>query len=324
MIEVEAKAAGKPYVLIRSLGARGLRDIDSDMIIALYKAHGALLLRGFPADISGFADFAAQFCGSSVHNESLGRETLDDLRNIQSVNKGVVAFPLHPELSREPWKPDVCFFHCLKPPRLGGETTICDGVEIASGLPEDVLAEFSGRRLLYIQGAYPEVLQFWLGTATPTDSELANPPAQCPYSFLRVNEREIARSFSRPALHKPMFANQLAFGNFLLFGRYMRGQSNFPVFENGEQVSQHLVATAKAISDSLTAEIHWQVGDLLMIDNSRFMHGRNAIFDPDERLIASYFGYLNFAKPDPEEPLNPLWRQAPFFPPHPKPLRRPA
>jgi hypothetical protein len=52
-----------------------------------------------------------------------------------------------------------------------------------------------------------------------------------------------------------------------------------------------------------------------MIDNSRFMHGRTAVLYPEARLIASYFGYLRFAAPDPEEPADPPWRRGPFNPP---------
>jgi hypothetical protein len=58
-----------------------------------------------------------------------------------------------------------------------------------------------------------------------------------------------------------------------------------------------------------------------MLDNTRFMHGRTAIADPGERLIATYFGYLNFAIPDPEEPADPIWRREVFIPP-PQPLRK--
>ena len=54
-----------------------------------------------------------------------------------------------------------------------------------------------------------------------------------------------------------------------------------------------------------------------MLDNTRFMHGRTAILDSAERLIATFFGYLSFAIPDPEEPPDPPWRRADFLPPIP-------
>ena len=65
----------------------------------------------------------------------------------------------------------------------------------------------------------------------------------------------------------------------------------------------------------MSAEVAWRAGDVLMLDNTRFMHGRTAILDANERLIASFFGYLGFAIPDSEEPPNAPWRQENFRPP---------
>ena len=52
-----------------------------------------------------------------------------------------------------------------------------------------------------------------------------------------------------------------------------------------------------------------------MLDNTRVMHGRNTIVDPSERVIASYFGYLDFAVPDGEEIPDAPWRRQAFRPP---------
>lgn len=305
---------GRPYVTITADREATLRDVPPETVIALYKAHGALLLRGFPTDLAGFRDFAQQFCIGSTFNESRGRKLLDEAHNIQSVNRGVSPFPLHPELSREPWRPDVCFFGCLNPPSAGGQTTICDGVEIVRQLPAEIRRAFEGRRLLYVQPAMPEELARWLGTPAPDDARLAAPPPGCPYAFWRA-QGQIMRGFSRPALHRPMFADEPAFGNFLLFARYLLGLPGFPRFEDGSQVPGELVAAVKAVSDRLTVPIAWQRGDLLMLDNSRFMHGRTAVHDAEERLIAAYFGYLTFAIPDAEEPADAPWRRGTFSPP---------
>lgn len=304
----------RPYATVTAADESSILDLAPTEIIDLYKVHGALLLRGFAPDLDAFRRFAERFCISSAFNESPGRLLLDRAHNIQSVNGGSEPFPLHPELSREPWKPDVCFFCCLSPPRSGGETTICDGVELVRALPDEVRDGLAGRRLLYIQPAKPELLEFWLGTASPSDAELRQPPAECPYSFYRVRE-QVVRAFTRPALHKPMFSENPAFGNFLLFARYYLGLAAFPAFDDGRPVPGPWVEAVKEAADRLTAPIAWQKGDLLMLDNTRFMHGRNAIVDVDERLIASYFGYLSFGSPNPEEPANPIWRRAAFRPP---------
>jgi alpha-ketoglutarate-dependent taurine dioxygenase len=312
--EIVAPASGRPYATIVADRETIPLDLPPEAVIGLYKQHGALLLRGFATDLGAFRRFAQQFCIGSTFNESRGRKLLDEAHNIQSVNRGVAPFPLHPELSREPWRPDVCFFGCLNPPRAEGATTVCDGVAIVSQLPAEIRRALEGRRLLYVQPATPEELEHWLGTAAPTDAQLAAPPPDCPYRLWRA-QGQILRGFTRPALHRPMFTDAPAFGNFLLFARYCLGMTGFPLFEDGSQVPDALVAAVKQVADRLTAPIIWRSGDLLMLDNSRFMHGRTAVRDAEERLIASYFGYLNFAEPDAEEPADPPWRRGAFVPP---------
>lgn len=295
----------------------GLGDLDRDAIIELYRCHGAILFRGFNTDLVTFGRFTRMFCRTAVVNESPNREPLDPANHIYAVDGGVGAFPLHPELSREPWKPDVAFFACLGAPGAGGATTICDGVDLVRCLPDEVREGLAETRLVYGMGTWPGLLEYWLGTASPSDAVLAAPPLGCPYQFVRLANRRIARHFSRPALHRPMFCDQPAFGNFLLFARYNNGRRDFPLRDDLRPVPEVWVEAAKAMGDLLTREIIWQQGDLLMLDNTRFMHGRTAILDLAERRIATFFGYLSFAVPDPEEGPDPIWRREDFEPPRP-------
>lgn len=308
-----------PLVLVEATERGGILKLDSAAVIALYKSHGAILFRGFDADLAQFRSFARQFCSSAVVNESPGRTLLDPDAAIYSVDGGTNAFPLHPELSRQPWKPDLAMFGCLSAPGAGGQTTLCDGIALARALPAEVRLGLSGRRLIYIAAAWPELLSYWLGTAAPSDELLLRPPASCPYSFSRLPDGQIVRHFSRPALHRPMFAEGPAFGNFLLFARFNNGRTDFPLLDDLSAVPDAWMEAIKATADGLTLAVSWQAGDVLMLDNTRFMHGRTAILDVAARQIATYFGYLNFAEPDPEEIADPIWRREPFHPPLPPP-----
>lgn len=276
----------------------------------------AVLVRGYPPGVATFNAFAKKLCAVSVFNESPNRLVLDGANNIQSVNLGTEPFPLHPELSREPWKPDICFFHCIDAPRHGGETTYCDGVELVRRLPAEVRDILQNRSLLYVQPGPPAILHYWLGTSEPDDSVLANPPAHCPYHFQRVG-RSIIRYFSRPALHKTMLSDELAFGNFLLFARQYLHLDSIPLFEDGSVIPDWIVDAISAAADPITFDANWQPGDILILDNSRFMHGRNAITEPGDRLIASYFGYLDGVSHRPGETAEPPWRKHGFRPPVP-------
>jgi hypothetical protein len=314
MADLIPPGAGAPYLTVRAGGETSPLEVPADTIVDAYKQYGALLLRGFATDLDSFGRFTAQFCAGSVFNDSRSRQLLDDARNIQSVSLGTAAFPLHPELSREPWKPDVCFFACLNPPRRLGATTLCDGSAIVERLSPALREAMAARRLRYTRRATVDQLRLWLGTPDPSDRQLAEPPAQCPFTFRRVGD-DILYSFSRPLLHTPMFTDRLAFGNFLLFARYGIKRWDFPLLDDDTQVPATWTDAVRDIGDDLSAAVAWRRGDILMLDNTRFMHGRTDVVKGDGRLIASYFGYLNFALPNPEDPPDPPWRQGGFWPP---------
>ncbi|OQW61036.1 MAG: hypothetical protein A4S17_09760 [Proteobacteria bacterium HN_bin10] len=301
-----------PYATFAAQG-EALNTISCGELIDAYKRHGAILLRGFSVDLDAFRNLTQRLCAGAVFNESPGREVIDAERNIQTVNLGHQAFPLHPELSREPWKPDICFFWCMRPPSAGGETTVCDGVEIVRRMPPQLRDAFASRNLRYRQLATAAECAFWLGAAEPDDAALANPPPHCPYGFERANGK-VHRFFFAPALHKPMFSDEPAFGNFLLFARYMNGIRVFPTFEDGELVSDTLLDQVKTVSDAIETPVAWQTGDIVILDNTRFMHGRRAIANVEERRIATYFGYVRFAEVSARERQFP-WRNASFRPP---------
>ncbi len=304
----------QPYALLEAEGGEQLSSLSASALDPLYRRHGALLLRGFAGGLEEFGTLARSLCPVAVQNDSRGRSALAPDQGIQSVNLGTRPFPLHPELSREPWKPDSCFFYCVEAPGHGGRTTICDGVAIVRDLPPAIRDAMAGRRLKYVMPAPPPLLDYWLGTPSPDDSALANPPASCPYRFERA-AGGIVRIFTRPLLHQPMFASAPAFGNFLLFARYMAGVKTFPLLDDGTPVPDDWVEAVKHSADRLTVPVPWRRGDLLILDNTRFMHGRTEVTDSANRLIATYFGYRPGAPVNPEEPPNPAWRQPGFCPP---------
>lgn len=321
MANVTLPEPGRPLVLVEPAGEASVLALDPAAVLALYRAHGALLLRGFDVTLDQFPVFARRYCRTAVVNESPGRAVLDREAGIHAVNGGTEAFALHPELSREPWKPDLALFACLSPPSRDGRTTVCDGIALARALPAEVRRGLEGRRLVYPNPTWPELLRFWLGRSDPDDALLATPPAACPYRFVRTRGGQVIRLFSRPALHKPMFADDLAFGNFLLFARFNNLRPDFPLLDDFRPVPEAWLQAIRQTGDTLAMAVPWQRGDLLMLDNTRFMHGRTPVADPAERQIATFFGYLDGAVPDPEEPADPIWRRMDFVPPQPPLVR---
>lgn len=276
---------------------------------SMVRFYSEAILLTYPSFVHSPISFAKVRYLTKVPDE----KTIDSDANIQTVNLGDEAFPLHPEISREPWKPDVCFFACETPPISGGETTICDGIELVKRLPEKVVTIFKENRLDYINLATESECLYWLGMAKPDDATLNSVPTNCPYQFIKYGE-QILRIYNAPGLHKPMFSDELAFGNFLLFS-YQLNATRFPMFTQNREVPRALVKIVKDTATQITTAVKWQKHDVLMLDNSRFLHGRNQINDTSQRLILSFFGYLKFAIPSAEEPPNPPWRIGTFVPP---------
>jgi alpha-ketoglutarate-dependent taurine dioxygenase len=285
----------------------GLLDIDPQWVEELYKAHGALLFRGFDLNVPIFAGLTRTYCTHAAFNDSPGRETVDDESNIQTVNLGDEPFPLHAELSRTPWKPDVCWFACVTPAERDGETYICDGIDFVRQMSPGLRTALQDRQLRYTQPSLLNWAKFWLRDERPTVESLRNPPDDCPYTFDVVDQKPY-QTFLRPALHKAMFADEPAFSNFLLFARKYLRNRQFPLFEDGSEIADDLVEELDQIGQRLQQPLPWQKNDVVMLDNTRFMHARDKLPSPSLRYILTYFGYLRFAEPAPEEGANPRWR----------------
>ncbi|ANU07914.1 TauD/TfdA family dioxygenase [Paraurantiacibacter namhicola] len=311
MTHITAPSDGCPAAILHADG-EALDAIDADALRALIEEHGAVIIRGAETSAAGFGAMAKQLCSTSVFNESPGRESYEG--GMQSVNLGDDPFPLHPELSREPWRPDLAMFACLSPPGIGGQTTICDGAALVDALPDDLRETLDGRELIYLREAGPETLQYWLGSPDPDDAALENSPETCPYFFRRSGGRVI-RGFRRPVFEPTLFGDRRAFGNFLFFARdYLRNERN-PVLEDGSVFPADWLDTIRSTARRLSYAHAWQAGDVIMLDNSRFMHGRRAIVMADERRIATYFGYLKGIDRRALDPVDPPWRKTDFVPP---------
>lgn len=101
----------------------------------------------------------------------------------------------------------------------------------------------------------------------------------------------------RSAITEGRQVGQLSFCNHLLIDIESEPQLHGRTLIDGSEIPQSHMDEIRSLSNQLTEEINWQKGDLLMLDNKRFMHGRRA-FDPnDDRDIVviqtarASFGY---------------------------------
>jgi alpha-ketoglutarate-dependent taurine dioxygenase len=291
LVNIQLPVLERPLVQIEPVSSElELLKLETENVLSLFKQHGGILFRGFKVDLSAFSSFTDQFCTHYVSNESPGREMLSEDGRIQTVNIGERHFPLHPEMAREPWQPDVAWFNCESPAQIQGETNVCDGIAAAKAFPKELTKFLAKNKLAH---TLPTTLAWcanYLKKPNLTITELSK------YSTdelrFEIKNGELLRTYIRPMLHKPMFSEEWAYGNFLVFARKQLGIRNFPTLADGSEVPDEIVDEIERISNSLAFDIKWQKNDLVMLDNTRFMHGRNPIGDPQNRRIYTQFGYI--------------------------------
>jgi len=275
--------------------AHDFQGLETETVITLFKQYGAILFRGFQLDRKSFRQLAFRFSSNFIVNKARdgGREPVSADGRIQTVNLGNKAFPLHPELSTMPTQPDIAWFACASIPVIGGETLLCDGIKIVSRLQKQTKELLKNRSFLYKIKTTKKECEAWLGIKDPDAATLENLKDKAPLRF-SIEDGEYYSTYITPALHKPLFSNELAFGSFLLFARQMQGWKNFPTFEDSTNVPDAMYGELKTVSDKLTVAHPWQQDDVLMVDNTRFMHARNYVVNPQQRIIWTQFAYASF------------------------------
>lgn len=289
--------------------ASDLESIVGENIKTLYTEHGAVLFRGFALEMESFKQFCDQYCGHFIGNKSPGREQVSKDGRVQTVNLGLKHFPLHPEMAREPWQPDIAWFACEQPAESMGQTTICDGISVFNAFSESLQQHLKSNTLAHTQPTDLAWCREFYRQPNLELGTLLNNVNTYPFKFSSV-DTQLYRSYFRPMVHQPMFSSQLAYGNFLVFARQNLGVKHFPCYADGTHVADELVAEIAEISNRLAVNIDWQKNDILMLDNTRFMHGRNDIGgDPRVRKIYTQFGYCSFVPEDYPDLSRQFWRQ---------------
>jgi hypothetical protein len=189
----------------------------------------------------------------------------------------------------------------------GGETTICDGVTLTKALSPELHKHLTENSLAHTLPTDLNWCADFLGEDGLQTSELESFSDQATFQF-KVRGEQLFRTYFRPMLHKPMFYDEWAYGSFLVFARQKLQVREFPCYANGSEVSDALVEEIETISNRLAMAIKWRKDDVLMLDDTRFMHGRNPIGDPQSRRIFTLLGYLSFVPDDCPNLAKQTWR----------------
>jgi alpha-ketoglutarate-dependent taurine dioxygenase len=277
-----------------------LDDPSPDAVSSALLRYGAVLLRNPRQTVADFENLADALMTPLIHHSVAGRERepVSEDGATATVNKGTHAIPLHRELSYAPGTPDLLMFFCENPPAVGGETTLCDGVSLLDRLPLEIVEFLRANELVWRWSASSERWHSTLGVTGPAAARKA---------VAALNERfdgvgHLAASFDGETLHgtytsgfltRPGDPAQDAFCNSLLTTLTASGDADLRMTAGGASATlgtgaafpaEYLNAIA-AHADAVTHDLAWRGGDIVVVDNTRYMHGRRPITGPERRIL---------------------------------------
>ena len=271
--------------MITPEGREALTDLPVPAVRECFKEAGLVLFRGFPGGAEPFKVFSNLFIRRYLRDLG-GSKSIDAKGDyVQNVLPAGNAQDLHCESARGPNPPDLLWFHCIRPARTGGETTFADGIEIWNQLSLPTRNLFASKRVNFV-----ELLpgsQWRVGLRLFFFAELDHLNlAGTTFRFLQ--DGTLRMEFVTSAVRRTRWTNAESFTNSLT-GPY----PGVTRFEDGTEVPLTVMGEIHSVHARVIDQVAWEAGDLLMVDNSRFMHGRRAFTDT-QREHLTLMGMANF------------------------------
>ena len=306
LLDVELER-GKPAILrAEATGdAPGWAAEHRDALRAVVAEHGAVLVRGLglhsPAEIIEVFRRLATTLMSEKEAFAPRRVYTDGVYSSATwpANQQMC---MHHELSYRLEVPSLMLFACLSAPTDGGATAVSDSPTVLDALPKD-LAERFERDGWLLARSYNDEIGATLAEAFGTEErgaiesycrDNAIELAWQPDGGLRTRQRRSA-VVRHPKSGRRCFFNQIAFLNEWTIAAEIReylvdvyGAEGLPFntsFGTGEPLTEEIVELINAVYEAQTVREPWQSGDLMLVDNIRTAHSREAYEGPREILV---------------------------------------
>jgi hypothetical protein len=261
----------------------------ADAIWAMLRKAGAVIVKRAAASPDGFTAITEQFATRFRIHQDPGRPRYGGDDTTQGVATGGGFIDLHAERAYLPAPPELLFFWCLTPSSSGGATTVCDGAALLEALPSDDGQRWSAMTLIWRTRLERPMWQRMWRTDDPDHAlarlgeEIARDGATS-RSRCAIDGDALTIAYQAPALDTGWIGHRRSFANYLLLHRH-EPDGPQATQADGTPVPTDLLDRAAAAAETHTVDILWHAGDLAIIDNTRYLHGRRAFTGGDRRIL---------------------------------------
>lgn len=296
-IENLIKVQGKPLLL--NVDTEGLTSIgwakhNQSAINKLVTDNGALLIRGLQINSSKqFGMILSAIFGAELIEyvyRSTPRTQLRGHVYTATEYPSSETIPQHNENSYARNWPGRIGFFCLQPPEAGGKTPISDSRIILEMLPKEVVNEFRDKGVMYVRN-YGDVDIPWTTVFQTNDKSVVEKYCrENGLEFEWLADGKLRTKQVNPALViHPETKEEIWFNQAHLFhvsnlgddlGNNLLdilGVDNLPrnaYFGDGSPIDVEVLKIISKTYEENTIRFSWEKGDLLLLDNILFTHGR--------------------------------------------------
>jgi alpha-ketoglutarate-dependent taurine dioxygenase len=306
LLDVDLQPGRPPLLCAGATGdAAGWVTEHREALRAAVAEHGAVLVRGL--GLRGPIEVGAVL-GRLADGLMTERESFAPRRSYGEGVYSATAWPqnqqmcMHHELSYALEFPGLMLFACLVAPTAGGATPMADAAAVLDALPPELVERFERQGWLLTR-TYNDEIGASYAEAFGTDDRGAV-ESYCHANAIEfqwqanggLRTRQHRSAVVRhPGTGQRCWFNQVAFLNEWTLAPEVReflvdvyGDEGLPFntrFGNGDPIGEDVVALINQVYDAHTAREPWHVGDLMLVDNVRTAHSREAYEGPREVLV---------------------------------------
>lgn len=268
--------------------------------------HGAVLLRGFSRlDAAGIAEVATMLCGELLdyRNRSSPRTRVSGRVFTSTEYPADQTIPLHNEMSYTSSWPGTLLFLSMIPAAEGGETPLADSALVYDRLPAVTRERFERHGVMYVRNfghgldlSWQEAFQ----TADRGDVEAYCGEHGIQTEWLggeKLRTRQVVQATTRSrATGKMVWFNQAHLFHISALPAYVEEELREDFAEDelprdarygdGSPLDPADLAEIRAAYAEEEIAFPWQAGDILIIDNEQFAHGRRPYSGSRSLLVA--------------------------------------
>jgi len=291
---------------VARLDPREWLDGSGDTLARLREQHGAVLLSGFtPLDATGLAEFATTLTGGlrDYDNRSTPRQRVSDRVFTSTEYPQDQTIPQHNEMSYTASWPATLFLTCLVPAAEGGETPVADSARVYERIPVATRERFERHGVMYVRNFGLGLDLSWQEVFQTQDR--AEVDAYCVKNGIEAEwlggERLRTRHVVQSTVESAATGAKVWFNQAHLFHvsslpesveRELResfAEDELPrnaMLGDGSPLDPDDLAHIRAAYEAEEIARLWRTGDVMIVDNEQFSHGRRPYSGARSVLVA--------------------------------------